>query len=293
METTLLLERMNTIISHNGPAIEEFDELTMMINELVLHVHESKLPLDEVQNLVNKCESLKDQKSILGHVLAKPYGYTGDFHIIDKFYTNEVSSKFPKWDKYTMSISSVKAVRNRKDYFKEKVSQCLQEGGSLLNLASGPARDLYELYKENPELDITTTCVEMDEKAIMYAGILNKPYLDKIAFINSNIFHFSTDNKFDVIWSAGLFDYFDDKTFIMLLKRLKEWLKVDGEIIIGNFNEDHNPSRAYMEFFGEWYLNHRTEEQLYHLAKQAGYDESKMSVGREPENVNLFLHLKI
>lgn len=293
METTLLLERLNEIISHNGPAIDEFDELTMMINELALQINENKLKPDEIQNLINKCESLKDQKSIMGHIFTKPHGYAGDFHIIDRLYTKEVSSKFPKWDRYTVSQASARAVRNRKDYFKKNVSQTLKEGGSLLNLASGPARDLYELYNENPQLEIATTCVEMDEKAIMYAKILNKPHLDKITFIKKNIFRFSTENKFDIIWSAGLFDYFDDKAFVMLIKRLKEWIKDDGEIIIGNFNEDHNPTRAYMEFFGDWYLNHRSEEQLYDLAKQAGYDGSKISIGREPENVNLFLHLKI
>ncbi|SHK35611.1 class I SAM-dependent methyltransferase [Chryseobacterium polytrichastri] len=293
METTVLLERMNTIISHEGPALEEFDELTMMINELARQVHESKLTIHEIQDLINKCKSLKDYKSIMGHILTKPHGYAGDFHIIDRLYTKETSSKFPKWDRYTVSIPSAQAVRNRKDYFKKKVSQSLKEGGSLLNLASGPARDLYELYNENPKIAIATTCVEMDEKAIMYARILNRPHLDKITFIKKNIFRFNTDEKFDIIWSGGLFDYFDDKAFIMLMKRFKEWLKDDGEIIIGNFNEDHNPNRVYMEFFGEWYLNHRSDEKLYDLAKQAGYDGSKISIGREPENVNLFLHLKI
>ena len=116
--------------------------------------------------------------------------------------------------------------------------------------------------------------------------------MSKSTFIKKNIFRFNTEDKFDIIWSAGLFDYFDDKAFIMLLKKFRNWLKDDGEIIIGNFNENHNPSRAYMELFGEWHLNHRTDEQLYHLAKQAGYENQKISVGREPENVNLFLHLK-
>lgn len=132
----------------------------------------------------------------------------------------------------------------------------------------------------------------MDERAIQYAKNLNYKYLHRINFINKNILRFKTDSRFDMIWSAGLFDYFDDKAFVVLIKRFKGWLKEDGEIIIGNFNEDHNPSRAYMELFGEWYLNHRTEEQLYHLADEAGFKKDKIRVGSELENVNLFLHLK-
>lgn len=131
----------------------------------------------------------------------------------------------------------------------------------------------------------------MDPKAIEYAKTLTEQFLDKINFINKNIFRFQTDQKFDMIWSAGLFDYFNDKAFVSLLRRFKEWIKPCGEIIIGNFNEDHNPSRDYMEIFGEWYLNHRTESQLAELAIEAGYSEKNISIGREPENVNLFLHI--
>ncbi len=46
-----------------------------------------------------------------------------------------------------------------------------------------------------------------------------------------------------------------------------------------------------MELFGEWFLYHRTEEHLINLAEQAGFDKEKISIGRENEGVNLFLHL--
>ncbi len=133
----------------------------------------------------------------------------------------------------------------------------------------------------------------MDAEAIKHAKRLNKDYLKSIEFINKNIFRFNTDNKYDLIWSAGLFDYFDDKAFILLLSRFRKWLKPGGEIIIGNFNENHNPSRVFMELFGEWYLNHRTEEQLINLAIDAGFKKEKIKVEREPENVNLFLRIKL
>ncbi len=46
-----------------------------------------------------------------------------------------------------------------------------------------------------------------------------------------------------------------------------------------------------MELFGEWYLNHRSEEHLIYLAKNAGFEANQIRVGKEPENVNLFLHI--
>ncbi len=102
-----------------------------------------------------------------------------------------------------------------------------------------------------------------------------------------------TKQTFDLIWSAGLFDYFDDKLFAALLRRFRNYLKSGGEIVVGNFNQDHNPSRAYMEILGNWFLHHRTEQQLIDLAQKADFEHWQLSVNREPENVNLFLHIKV
>jgi extracellular factor (EF) 3-hydroxypalmitic acid methyl ester biosynthesis protein len=293
METNKLLAALSKFISQNGPTEDEYEEMTFIMNELASKVSKNEICHEDIQRFKDACDFLKDDTSIMGHIMSKPYGYAGDFHIIDRIYTNDFSSKFTLWDKFSLSNSAAQAVRNRKDYFKEKISNGLHRGGTLLNIASGPARDLFELYGEHPELKITTTCVDMDEKAIEYAKGLNKNNLQKITFIKENIFRFKTNDKFDLIWSAGLFDYFDDREFVLLIKKFRSWLNHSGEIIIGNFNGNHNPSRAYMELFGEWYLSHRTEDQLLKLAKQAGYADENISVAREPENVNLFLHLKV
>jgi cyclopropane fatty-acyl-phospholipid synthase-like methyltransferase len=164
----------------------------------------------------------------------------------------------------------------------------------LLNVASGPGRDLLELYTEKVNgHHLATTCVEMDKHAIAYAENLVNGYAGKINFINKNIFKFDTTEKFDLIWSAGLFDYFDDKAFVFILKKFKNWIAEKGEIVVGNFNDNHNPTREYMELFGDWYLHHRTSEELIQLAKEAGFDENQLSIGNEEENVNLFLHIKL
>lgn len=237
------------------------------------------------------------ENTLHGMALLKKYGYAGDFLMIDKIYTGNTPHNpfFQSWDKYFQNHAAPKAVRNRKEYFKTIIQQKLnsQPAIKLLNIASGPGRDLLELYKEKVNgYHLETTCVEMDKHAIEYAENLVVDYAGKIKFINKNIFKYDTEEKFDVIWSAGLFDYFDDKAFVFILKKMKTWIAEKGEIIIGNFNDKHNPTREYMELFGNWYLHHRSNEELVALAKEAGFDESQLSVGNEEENVNLFLHCK-
>ncbi len=238
------------------------------------------------------------ENTLHGMALLKKYGYAGDFMMIDKIYTGNtpLNPFFQSWDKYFQNHAAPRAVRNRKKYFKALVHQKLNSQSSirLLNVASGPGRDLLELYNEKANSHtLETTCVEMDKNAIGYAENLVNGHAGKIKFINKNVFKFDTEEKFDVIWSAGLFDYFDDKAFVYILKKFKNWVTENGEIVVGNFNHDHNPTREYMELFGDWYLNHRTADQLINLAREAGFDESQLSINNEEENVNLFLHIKI
>ena len=234
--------------------------------------------------------------TIQGQALLKPYGYAGDFDIIDKIYTERISpiEEYSFWDKYFHCHSAPRAVRNRKAYFKNLLGDRIGDSEfELLNIASGPGRDVKELYDMlDPDCKLQTTCVEMDERAINFAQFLNRYHLDKIKFIHKNIFKFRSDKEYHMIWSSGLFDYFDDKAFVIVLRKIKEWVISGGEIVIGNFNEDHNPSRSYMEIFGEWYLHHRTESQLIDLAVQSGFNRLQASVKREPRDVNLFLHIR-
>lgn len=276
---------------------KDFDKLDNLISKISTDFKNGEISKEDISKINGSFGKDFLENTIQGYGLRKPFGYAGDFLMIDKIYTFHKSSieKYQIWDEYFHRQSAPKAVRNRKEYLKKDIKSKIKNKQplNLMNVASGPARDLFELYEENIGLNMNTVCIDMDEAAIKYAKKLNKKYLNQITFIHKNIFRHSENNKYDVIWSAGLFDYFNDKAFILILKKFKNWLNPDGEIIIGNFNKNHNPSRDYMELLGEWYLIHRTEIELKELAEKAGYKPENIRIGKEEENVNLFLHIKL
>ncbi|MDB4539274.1 class I SAM-dependent methyltransferase [Saprospiraceae bacterium] len=279
------IEFLKKIINNNGPESCDYnliDEICAKNPELLKTIKTSEL------------DFLNSTESIMGHIFQKPFGYAGDFQIIDRIYTKDKSVQYYKWDNYSLENTAAIAVRNRKEYFKSMLTGLskVKKHAKILDIASGPLRDVYEFLNQNQNQNFTFQCVDLDPKSIEYAKNLNIKNLSRIEFINKNILRFQTNEKFDLVWSAGLFDYFSDKVFVSILHRMKNWLKSDGEIIIGNFNQDNNPSRNFMEIIGEWYLHHRTEEELINLAILAGFSRSQINVGREPENVNLFLHIK-
>jgi len=160
----------------------------------------------------------------------------------------------------------------------------------VLNLACGPGRDMLLFFENNPDAQVHFDCIEQDQNAVNHAQALCQRFLHKTTFHVKNALRFQSKKQYDLIWSAGLFDYFDDKVFVFMLRKLGTMVAEGGEIVIGNFSTT-NPSRSYMELF-EWRLNHRSPHTLKALAVVAGFATGKVSVEKEPAGVNLFLHIK-
>lgn len=281
------------LLLKGGPEPEEYEELNHVLNSLPALLESGELTANELQDIVNSCPFLKTDATIMGHIKQKPFGYAGDFSIIDRIYLKDISMEFRKWDAFSVNHLAAEAVRNRKDYFLEVMQQKLSYSKSLqlLNVASGPARDLCQLYGRIQPDSLQTTCIEYDKRAIRHAQKVCDHYLQHISFINENIFRFDTEQQYKVVWSAGLFDYFDNKTFVRVLRKFMKWTAPGGEIIVGNFS-DENPSRAYMEIFGDWHLEHRSPEELKMLALEAGAKPEQVEIDTEPLGINLFLRIK-
>lgn len=230
-----------------------------------------------------------------GRSFLQKYGYAGDFEIIDEIYRNVVSTDpdLKGWDEFYHAQGAPKAVRNRKAYFKQLVTEMLiakPQGIEVLDIASGPCRDIAEFFAANPTANVNFTCVDVDERAIAYAKEICAPWLDRITFIRSNALRIRLDTKFDLVWSAGLFDYFDDRGFVALLSRLIGFAKPDvGRIVVGNF-VNPNPSAAYQEI-ADWFLQYRSRDELFQLALKCDVAWANIKVESEEEGINLFLQI--
>jgi SAM-dependent methyltransferase len=159
---------------------------------------------------------------------------------------------------------------------------------AVLNVGCGPCRDIYEYLQEKTATNIRFECLDIDKRAINYSKSILKN--SSVECCCKNAFRLKPDKKYDLVWSAGLFDYLQDKQFIFLFRLLLDTVAPDGEIVVGNFSEE-NPSRDYMEF-GEWFLHHRTEDKLAILAEQAGCSATSITIEKEPAGVNLFLRFR-
>lgn len=286
---------VQTMVSQGGPEVSDYADLDAVIHEVAALRAAGDLGDEELLALVKAFGPAFSAKTMQGFAFQKPHGYAGDFEIIDRIYTQYRSPdpSLKKWDDYWQEHSAAKAVRNRNQYFVKTIKGHLRadETLSVLNLASGPGRDMFSLFSKSDTLPLHIDCIEQDAKAIAKARSVCADYLDHVTFIQQNALKLRLDHRYHVVWSAGLFDYFSDKMFCHVLKRLKPLVhEGDGEIIIGNFSTI-NPSRPYMELF-DWKLQHRSPQRLIHLAESTGFSREQVTVRREGEGVNLFLHIR-
>lgn len=278
-----------------GPTPEQYP----MLQQQLTHIHRARmsgeLSAESLQTLRHSLGAAMGLATLQGRSWLKPFGYAGDFQVIDDIY-QEVRSSDPHlraWDDYFHAQPAVKAVRNRKAYFKALVQSAARAKGGrplkVLNVASGPCRDVAELLAECPDLPVHITCVDLDEQAIAHARRLCADWPDQVRFVRANALRLTLPERFDLVWSAGLLDYFSAPLFVRLMRKFMSLAAPDGEVVVGNFSTD-NPSLAY-QAWADWLLIHRSPEQLRALAAQAGAPVSQVEA--EPEGVNLFLRVSV
>jgi extracellular factor (EF) 3-hydroxypalmitic acid methyl ester biosynthesis protein len=279
------------LASRNGPAVEDYPlcrDVMDSISALRANGVISEAENDALWELVGEASTTK---TLMGFIYRKPHGYHGDFEIIERFYTGHVSREphLTRWDSWIQSLEATRAVRNRKEFFKRLVAD-LPSGkrARILSVGSGPCCDIREA------LDLTAgqhevVCVDLDQRAIDYARSVLSGHADRVQFIQKNVLRMDFVGEFDLVWSAGLFDYLEDRLFVAALKRMYRAARAGGRIVIGNFSLQ-NPSRSAMEW-GNWRLIYRSADELLKLVRQADLQAATVEVEAEPLGVNLFVSI--
>lgn len=294
----LLIDQLADLIDAGGPKPEDYSSLNRCIRQVGDDIRAGVVTAELVQRFISEITERHFQGTLQAAARNKARGYSGDFEMIDAIYALKTAQdpKLKLWDLFFHSQAAPCAVRNRKSHFLQLLTEIPEKSDGtrlrVLNVGSGPARDLREWFLSGPARGIFFDCVEMDAQAIQHASNLCRPFLQHIEFYHENALRYVPSRGYDFVWSAGLFDYVNDKVFVRLLKALVPVVKAGGQLVVGNFSE-FNPSRDYMEIFGDWYLVHRSRDHLLSLAERAGIAPELASVSWEPQGVNLFLRIEV
>jgi extracellular factor (EF) 3-hydroxypalmitic acid methyl ester biosynthesis protein len=289
------IEYLKILAEDGGPAESQYEELGNLYKTLNLKRKKGTMSESEVMSIWHALPDVFcTTDTMQGYALLKPHGYSGDFVIIERIYQGWLSPKehLVNWDRFFHFQEAPRAILNRKKYFLDILSALDKKDGKrdVLNIGCGPSQDVVEFLSQG-ESHIFFECVDYDKDAIEYSynKVKEKGFLSNLEFHRDNALKFRPSRQYDLIWSAGLFDYLDEKTFTMLLSRQLDFIKDGGELVVGNFSLN-NPTRDYMEC-GKWFLYHRSPDDLIKIALECGVPREKVSIKSESLGVNLFLHI--
>ena len=235
----------------------------------------------------------------------KPFGYAGDYKIIDDIYLNHPKTiGFDRlYDNYFQMSSISVAVRNRKEDFKRFICNFLadvrnkNQNLKIMDLACGPSRDVKELLSENSRglfNNVHFDCFDADQRAIDYSKKLLGPLGRQVNFTQMNIIKLALAKeienniavKYDIIFSTGLFDYLDTRISIRFIQNLSKLLKTGGILAISDVRDKYsNPSIYFMEWVADWSLIYRDDDDFRNLFLKAGFSRNQLVTGYEQQGI--------
>ena len=239
----------------------------------------------------------------------KPRGYAGDFEMLARI-CEGYRCEHPlgrAFDAFFLSQAAPQAVRSRTEQTAAAiVADCLARPPGpyhVVSVGSGPALDVRRalgLLPEGRRSGVRVTLLDLDPDALDFARSQIEPLLGPgadaaLCCTRTNLFRLPQKadpgvavEAPDFLVCTGLFDYLEDEPAAIMLRCFWEQLAPGGSLLVGNF-APHNPTRAYMEWIGNWYLIYRTAEQMHELAARAGIPADQVTIGCERLGVDLFL----
>jgi extracellular factor (EF) 3-hydroxypalmitic acid methyl ester biosynthesis protein len=243
----------------------------------------------------------------------KPRGYAGDAEMMQMCYENQYLGNYvfnKLLHKHPVESAAAQAVRNRRRLIPKVLRACLDKfphlparGFRFLSVASGPAWELQDLFLDADDFErFHCALLDQDPHALACARSMvqkiesSRDIRIQVEFFSDSVRTFlRTTNmaermgRYHFIYSMGLFDYLTPPVARAVLAKIFDLLLPGGTMVIGNYHVG-NPTRFYMEYWMDWVLYYRTEEDFLDLA--SALPAAKRSVSFDETRSQMFLHLE-
>jgi extracellular factor (EF) 3-hydroxypalmitic acid methyl ester biosynthesis protein len=281
-----LQESVATLLDHSqrlmrqGDFLAAFRLLGSPLSALWTEARSSGRPHEMLEQCTSHpLHALVQEDPYTHRASSKPRGYAGDAVMMDFIYTGLPPAGTTDLGRgifsATTRVSMGLSVLYRRQLLKSLLDDTVvtRDCGRVLSVASGHAREL--------EGSLATTAlfrgevVALDQDALSCAEVARVHAGGRVRAVHAGVRELvsgdlaPTLGEFDLIYSAGLYDYLPDLLARRLTARLLQMLRPGGRLVIANFVPGGS-GRGYMELFMDWTLVLRSEATLAEMARTAG-----------------------
>ncbi len=234
-----------------------------------------------------------------------PQGSQGDYKTLEHVYKNTPLSEGIGYylDLCLLNSDLAPAVRNRikklEDILRDELLN--REKPSVLNIACGSCREVFELAPVIEKSGAKFTCIDLDNDALSFAANrltytnISPLFSNQVQFRKYNALRMFDDElnmsefgKQDIIYSVGFFDYLESDFLSRLLKALYAMLKPGGKLIT-SFKDASRYRHQDYHWIVDWdgFLQ-RYEEDFMSIFSEAKIPFSAITEMREETGVIVF-----
>lgn len=232
----------------------------------------------------------------------KPLGYAGDYGMVNHIYAAPGDSEDPvglALEHYIWQVGPCRAHRQRRPWALGHLEEARRRAGRPLRVVSyacGPEHTLQAWVEREP--DSVVDLYDAEPKALDWCrrrfGDLGRRLGRPLAVRTHPVSVAELAEgalvaaPADVVTVLGLFDYLDADGIARLVDRLSAALAPGGRLLCTNLNEP-NPWRVFMDYLGEWTVEHRTRARLEQEVLRGRSDLHLLESRLDDSGTNVFL----
>jgi extracellular factor (EF) 3-hydroxypalmitic acid methyl ester biosynthesis protein len=245
----------------------------------------------------------------------KPLGYAGDYEMVNMILRDplEGSSLFSKIiNSWFLSQRPAQAHRNRIAYLTQMIvketHRVACKGGQparIFDLGCGPAGEVQNFLVLDEICNKTNfVLLDFNDETLQHTKEVLEDIKDrlnrqtKIEVVKKSVHQVLKEEiktgvcqqRYDLIYCAGVFDYLSDRVCKRLMDIFYAMLEPGGLLIATNIDAS-NPSRYGMEYLLDWHLIHRNSTQLSALVPDRAALES-VEVRSDETGVNIYIEVR-
>jgi 2-polyprenyl-3-methyl-5-hydroxy-6-metoxy-1,4-benzoquinol methylase len=205
--------------------------------------------------------------------LFKPHGYAGDYRMVEWMYDLEEGAGSDPTQPalvnaldYTFAtVHSVRSLWERRRWFADLLRRELagKPRARVLDVACGGARYIKDCLSSAPAgTEVTVTLVDQDSSAAQFAReealAAWKDRVTAVAVPIKQLPSHLRSGEYDVVISAGLFDYLPAETASHLLRHLLSLTVRGGVVALSNYHPEDR-SACVKDWAVDWQLIYRDE----------------------------------
>jgi SAM-dependent methyltransferase len=263
----------------------------------ILACEQSAVARGEILDVLEPVRRVHARSPFVQRLQTWPRGYPGDFETVEYLIEARNRAEGPmarSCEAYALSRSIAQQHRNKVHHQAERILQTLLSNPGRTRIASiacGSCPDLRRLASHLPSLAGELWLNDLDADALAFSRNALRAIEDRCHFRHADALTFARRlprGAFDLVLSGGLFDYLEERMATLLIQLAYRALASGGTFFFTNIGAG-NPYRSLIEYFGNWKLIERSEEDVYRLCENAGIGRANVLIRREETGLALLV----